>query len=377
MTLELRINGKTFPFWKEATVTRAVTQFCHDFQFTAPDAFASNGAWSDIVPTDEIEIVANGEQILAGYIDGVDIEQSKDGTTLRYFGCSMTGDVYDCSATKASHRFSKRTPGAIARELCAVVGVDVDIQKDGPIIRDFAITPGETIYECITRACATYGIQVLTDELGRVVLHKSVKDIVPTLKITRNTRGIVSRSRSIDYSQRFSEVKVLSQSGGSSLTGEQSAAKFASATVRDNVMPRTRKLIVNAEEQMTSQQLQLRAQYERNARIGESDSITYTFAGFVDELGGLFSPFVAVDVDDVLVRAQSVYVTDSVVFDASADGGSTTTITLVPPQAFGFEPVVQRKKSGSGGSLSAELLSRLNKFIKENAKITADGEKTR
>jgi prophage tail gpP-like protein len=383
MSLSLRINGKRFDFWTSMSVTRAVTQFCHSFTFSAPDALASGGGWQDILPMDDVQILAHGELICTGYIDGADIEQTPTGTRLTYFGRSKTADVYDCSAIKKGNRFSRLTPGAIARDLCASVGVDVVVQKDGSRLRDFAITHGESIYDCLLRACNPYGIQLITDELGRVVFAKSFANVKPSYRITKDTRGIVSRSRAIDFSMRHSSIRILSQAGGSNEIGSSASAKFASATVQDAVVDRPRPLVIEAEDQMTANELQLRAQFERNQRTGESDAITYVFQGFIAQDSSIFSPFVAVDVDDIYCRASGVYGVDAVVMSADASGGTTTSITLIPPQAFGFEPVVQRKKSSArtgGGGLSQKDIVDMKKYletIQESVKQTNAKDRTR
>lgn len=373
--MTVKINGQEYTRWKTVSVTRAVSEFCPYFSISSNDAQASTGTVIDIAPMDDVQIYADSELIFTGFVETIDIEQEASATSVTYGGRSRTCDVLDCSAFVSGFRIANAKPSRIVEKLCAQVSVDVVVEADGDLIADFAMLPGDSIYECLLRACNPAGIQLITNERGQIVMKKGIQSQRPSYAISAATKSIISRTRSIDYASRYSEIRMISQLGGSGGIGEQDSAKFISRSAFDSDVIRSRLLIDSAEDQISSKLVERRARYERNRRVGASDSITYTSSSFSIDRIKLIAPFDCISVSDKFARATSLYAVDIVVFSESYDSGTLCTFTLVPPQAFSFEPVKQKRKTGTTKGVSNQLIERINRRVEELAKQQEASEK--
>ncbi len=89
--IELEVNGAQYTDFVSASVTLAVDTMANDFTFTA----SSVDDFSPFKDGDRVKCIVDGEQVLDGYIDGVDGNESEGSHLVMYSGRDRTQDFID------------------------------------------------------------------------------------------------------------------------------------------------------------------------------------------------------------------------------------------------------------------------------------------
>ncbi len=89
--IELEVNGTQYTDFMSASVTLAVDTMANDFTFTAP----SVDGFPPFKDGDRVKCIIDGEQVLDGYIDGVDGIEAEGSHAVTYSGRDRTQDFID------------------------------------------------------------------------------------------------------------------------------------------------------------------------------------------------------------------------------------------------------------------------------------------
>src|SRR3546814_13663329 len=95
--------------------------------------------------------------------------------------------------------------------------------------------------------------------------------------------------------------------------------------------------MIIADEQADTATLKKRAAWEATVRAGRSQTVTLTAQGWRDPAGAIWSPDLVVPVSASWLGIDADLLLVSVQYMLSADEGSKTSLTLMPPQAFSSE----------------------------------------
>lgn len=350
--INISIDGKSFTNWSSLTISKSVSSLCHSISIEVSDPLSSNE--KDIVKSLNSTIIVNigKDRYFTGYLHSSRIDKSHGETKCYYMGRSKTQDLLDCSVVIDGFRIAKKTPSEITRIIASAFLIETIDNNNGKVIDEFSIQPGESAYEAITRANKSAGIHTMTDQYGNIVLVKPPDEITEFFTITENTKNIISRHREIDLSSRYSEIKSVSQAGGSNkqtsagvLFSDTPQSKLPIGRVsRDSIITRYRPLIVDPGDDYTSEQLTLYSQFKRNQFIGESDTIKYTFNSIEIYNGSILHPYTVARINDPYLQISADYIVDDITLEVSFDSGIVATVSLRPPQSFCFEPFEQYLK---------------------------------
>lgn len=334
----LEVDGKAWSAWSSVAVSRSLEEAASSFQF---ESFIRRAGDMVVRPGAAARVKVNGAVLLTGYVDSVQITGGRDGVTIAVAGRSRTCDLVDCMPDGLP-RYHGQTVRSIAAALAQTYGVDVVADVDvGRPLASFAVQRGETVHEAIDRAAAARALLVTDDAEGRLVLTRGAQ--TPT-RVATLAEGVNIETWTVahDASARFSEYRLKGQRASSTdVSPELAAAVTGTAT---DTGSRTRILVLPTEGRTDPDAARERARWEMLTRYGRSLSVSVTVPGWETPAGELWrvNTGVRVRIPSSLLTADLLI--SAVSFEQST-GGSTTTLTLQPPQAYAAY-VPPRPRSG-------------------------------
>lgn len=329
--VQLSIEGENYEGWKSAVVTRSIETISGSFELGFAERFAGVPSTRPIRPGQACILRVNGEAVMTGHVDDVEMGYDSARHEVRVAGRDATGDLVDCSAIHATGEWKNRDLFQIAVDVCAPFGIEVAGTTDvGDPFKKFAIQEGETAFETIERAARMRGVLLLSDglgglEIGRVTQEKSSA----VLERGVNIKAAAGR---FSHRGRFSKYIVKGQTSGNDLFSG-AAAGGQKGEAEDKRITRYRPRIIIAEEGGGAKHFQERAEWERNVRFGRGSQVVYTVVGW-DDGEKLWRPNTRVTVRDEWEGLPEETMLISSVKLLLDEQGSRAELGVVPPQAF-------------------------------------------
>lgn len=327
----LEVDGRRYGQWTQVQVTRSIESACASFQLQSFGA-AGAAARSAIVvrPQAPCTVKLSGVPVITGYVDDVDVSATPDATGVNVTGRSLTCDLVDCHAPDAPRVWSNATVRTIA-ESCAApygVGVVLDAPLGAPFSR-FRAQPTETQWSIIERAATLRSLLVTDDEFGNLVLTRAGTARLPETLAA----GVNLAAYTVQYkgAERYSSYVCRGQRALESATAAATAAHVEGRA--DDAGSRTRVLVVQAQGRPDPAAALERARWEMLTRYGRSLSVQVTVPGWARSDGTLWpvNRLVRVQIPRALLDLDLLIT--SATYQRSV-GGTTTTLTLQPPEAF-------------------------------------------
>lgn len=367
----IRRGGNKFSNWTSVTIRKSIEQMADEFDlelsldrlnrsgYAAPVStgvsqaelmgvarmFLRTDKKAELRQDDEVKIYVGSELVLTGYVDNIDLYYDADTATLRVGGLSKAGDLVDSSAIYGdSGRWKKAAATNIINDLCQPFGIEViSVGNTGELFDKFAIEPGETCYETISRVLRARQMLAISQPDGSLVIYKGVRrtsgavvtlgDNVLSCSANQNRRGVHNR-----YIYRGQT------SSSDDWHGEK--ANQLQAECEDPRVQRYRPLVVVTNKAASNEELARRAIWERNVRAGRGQRYRYTVPGWLNSKGRLWEVDSLVSVRDDHARVSGEMLVATVEF--SFTDRLVTTLELVPPGTYDpfDEPVEKKTKIG-------------------------------
>lgn len=346
MTVTLKINGKEHEGWKSARITRGLDRAASDFSLTVTEKVPGTTAAPKILPGAACELYADGEHVITGYIDDVDLRYDGNSRALSFNGRSKTGDLVDCSAINTPGQWSDVNLQKIASDIAGKYNVSVSVSEPGDNFPTFRLQPAERAFDAIERAARIRAMMVTDDPTGRLIITRASSERASTqilCKPGNEKNNVLSASATFSHRDRFRTYIVKSQSAGTDdLYGADAASPSAEAS--DSGIARPRTLIIQAELQGQTGSNRDRAEFEAGVREGKSLNAGYTLRGWRQASGKLWKPNIVVPVDDDLNRIKGDFLISEVTFTLD-QSGQRVDLTVVPPEAYKLIPSSKRGKN--------------------------------
>lgn len=329
MSFELLVDGTRHGGWTRAEVSLGIEQMSAAFSLEYTQRGPVELAARPIMPGQRCELALLGHRVITGWIDEDSADLQKTSSSYSVTGRSLTADLIDCSAIHRSGQWAGRTLAQIAADLVKPFGIPLRLRTSvGAPFASFALQEGETVFEALDRAARLRGLLLAAEGDGALAILRAGSGQAPAE--LREGANIESVQVNRTMHDRFSRIVVKGQSRGDDLDNGAAVAG-PSAVALDPGVKRYRPLIVLAEEQSVA--LSARASWEQRVRIARGLSATVTVSGFEAAPGTLWAinthvrcvaPSVGLDSDLLIAALQ--YRLD--------DAGSSTVLTLVPPDVF-------------------------------------------
>jgi len=377
--------------WKSVKIRRGLTSASSNFDLSVADPRGAVPDWAGPVPKTlrpgKAAVVAIADQpVITGWIDDVEVNGDARAHDLRLTGRSRTCDLVDCSAILAGQagnkagkadrglfakggpvdarvngrvavvpapavvpasQFKGRRLEQIAADLAAPFNVAVVATCDtGEPFDDFQLEQGETVHAAIERLSRLRGVTVGDDPAGRLVLARPGDG--PFLGTLKRGDNIKRGGGKFAFKDRFSDYITKGQTSGSD---ERYGAAVAggSGNAHDPAVTRYRPLIVMAEGKADAARCADRAAWEAAHRAGKSLTLNYDVYGWWAPSGQLWAEGGRVEVDDPWLDLAMEVLIGEVHFSIDRDGGTITTLSLSPKEAFEPDPFRATKIARSSG----------------------------
>lgn len=300
------------------------------------DLFAPEGSFSfetdskyDISAGDTCTIFVNRKAVMAGIVDTVKRELSRNGPKLTFEGRSVASILVDSCVTKFATLPTKLDALAekLVRELPIIGKKDFEYYsgaKKANISRKYVqLSPGDTVFEVIKRAANSQGYLFWATPEGKFCFDKPLVRGKPLFWIHAfaSEMDYIEGSVTKTINGVHSEVRVMGESQ------DNDDIKYVMATVKNNDMPFAKPLVVNWNENEgpAKKTAELQVAIEKACSI----QLEYTVKGH-SQNGNNWEINRFVDVRDDYNGAKDSYLIKSVTFTLDRPQGKRTRLALQP-----------------------------------------------
>jgi len=339
--VELLTGGRTHGGWQSIRVTRSMEHAAGSFSLAVSERWPGVSAPLQIHNGQACEVLVAGETLITGYVDQVESDLDAASHLVTVAGRDKVADLIDCSAIVEGGQWRGRRVEQLAADLARPFDVRVSADVDtGKPLTSFALQTGETVFEAMLRAARLRGLLLVSDSQGGLLITRAgTQQLSTTLRVGEN---LLSCNVKSDWRDRFSKYIVLGQAPGNDYFNGTAAAHI-SATATDRAIQRfrpTRELLLVSDTPDIGATLQDRTQWEANTRAARSFTVTAKVQGW-RHAEGLWAPNRLVPVVSAEQHLDDTLLISAVEFGLSESEGTTTTLTLVPMDAFSLEPARQ------------------------------------
>lgn len=336
--LTLFVDNKVFNGWEETQVTRELNSCASDFQIKLTDKWQEDkDAWR-VTANQRAHVHIGKSPVIEGYIDSVEASVSASARAVQIRGRSKTADLVDCSVTGAN-QYSNLNLQEIANKVVQPFGIPVIFNSPpGDPFPLTTIQQGETVFALLDRLARQRKLLMFPSVNGSLVFAKAGASRSSTQLVLGV--NVLSGKSNYDFSNRYSTYEAKGQNIGWMGEGKETAAALGTAT--DLGVGRYRPLVLMAESVSDNGQTENRAAYEAALRKAQSLKVEVQVQGFYQKDNTLWdiNQFVFVDCGYLGVRRWMII--KKVTFNKS-NGGSTSTLELVLPDAFNFEKTKKKE----------------------------------
>jgi prophage tail gpP-like protein len=342
-------NGRDITGWTSVRVSRGIERCPSDFEISFTEPYP---AVSDVIvqPGDLVQVLLGPDVVLTGFVDRYLPSYNARGHTTRITGRSKCQDLVDCSARWTGGQLLNLTVDQIAKQLCSVYGIDVNVAA-GTVIGDpipqLNIMVGEPIYEVLERICRYRALLLYDQPDGSLLLANGGAGATGTstgigtrVAASGFVEGINVTAASGMYSMdgRFSDYDAVYQ--GLDTMQDIGNGGNLIAHVTDSGVQRLRyRAIVSENVVGGSVVAEQRANWECAARIGRSMQISVSTDSWRDSSGLLYEPNTLVEISlPSLKLLPKTWLIADVTYKRD-ESGTQTDLVIMPPQAFYQEPV--------------------------------------
>lgn len=334
--LALNVGGQTLTGWTQARVSASLDALCPGFEIAYADRWSDQRRLARIRPGQSCQLLWRGTVLLTGWVDAAETSESATEQSLRVTGRANTCDLVDCSVRRAEP-WEGASLEQIARDVACDLGIEAVCDVSGEPFEYVEVEPGETCAELLGRLARARGCYLQTTSGGALWIVGAAKRRTKT-RLERG-KNILSATLTESHEQRYSEITVISQ--GASL--EDAGPTGESVTVRDAGVTRHRPLVVVADA--ASDDLQARAGWERNVRIGRGLTLSVETTGWTCAEGAWQPNTLAHVVDDFLGIDDELAIV-GVQLSLDVKDGTTAQLDLTDPRALELEPMTDEMLEG-------------------------------
>lgn len=332
----LTVNNIEYGGWKSVEISADLERQFRTFKLDITWQWPGQTVAVPIKPGDPCEVRIGQDLLLTGYVFKAPIRYDGRQVSLTIEGSSKTQDLVDCAARNRPSQWQEQPLLSIVQALAMEYSLMVVNQiPETARLTKHTIVPGETVFQSVDRLLSLLRVFSTDDEEGRLVLASpgSGGRASDVLELGKN---ILSANAPMDYSQVFSEYRVIGQQKGSDKQSGAAVSEVES-TAADLTFKRRRTTIINEGTQLTFELAQQRAQWESATRMGRAQTTTYQVQGWRQANGDLWRHNTLVRVKDPVLGFDGDLLISKVTYSLSAQG-SVTTLQVAPPHTFDANP---------------------------------------
>ena len=349
MSLAIEVAGVRYEGWVSASVEVKMDALARAFNF---ETTARDGKPLPIRGGESCRIYADGDLILSGYVEIVEVEGDAESHSIQIKGRDKTADVVDSTLGVLSDLRPPITLATVCRRTlkhldCGVKVVDLASPEKYNEAEDLvAPEPGKPAFEFLETLARKRQVLLTSNENGDLVIARpSGAKTGATLlhRVGDDANNVLSYSVSYDSTGRFRVYKTLSQlnvvpmllAGG--VDPSSIVSQGEDRVVLDKQIRRGRQMVTTSESAFSALEGDKRARWEANFRRARGRVYGASVDGFRDSKGNLWRPNTRVRVRDEYAAIDEEMLISAVTYAQTESGGSLATLSLVDKDAYTLE----------------------------------------
>ncbi|MGE5546491.1 MAG: phage baseplate assembly protein [Solirubrobacterales bacterium] len=338
--ISLVIGGHRISGWNGIRLTRGIERMPSDFDITMTDRYPGKAAAVVLRPGDVCEVMLGSDRVVTGYVDRFSPSLSSRNHTISVCGRGKCADLVDCSAEWPNGQISGASALEIAKKLGKPFGINVTAEGDIDWVRikQFNLNWGETPFDVIERISRYSAVLAYDGTDGDLIMSR--------VGIRRHASGFLQGGNvqcagaTFSMDQRYSDYVVRTMSVSS--FGETGQGGDIQAHLIDPGVPRHRlRYIISEANQPGLDIATQRGEWEKARRWGRSFAVRVTCDSWRDAAGQLWTPNWLAPISIPAVKLpDALWVISEVTFTRDLQG-TRADLTLMPPEAFTPEPMLQ------------------------------------
>jgi prophage tail gpP-like protein len=341
----LHVDGREYRGWESVVVRRSLEQAAGSFALKVSEHWSGQGEAWPIRQEDRCKVSIDGEVVIDGYVDVVDIDLSGSSRNVSVRGSDAAASLATCSADLESWTFRRATVLQIAQRVAAPYGIDVSSDvSDLPTIDKIVVNPGDSPFDAIEQAARTAGVLVVSDGAGGLLLTRAASERAGDG--LAEGYNILAVKATYDATHRYRRYVVMAQQPGSD--GSSGNALRVNAEATDEGVKRTERVkVIRSQKSETLASAKRRADWAARIGAARSERAVVTVQGWRQRSGGLWRPNLVVSISALSARINGDVLISGVEYSLG-DGGELARLDLVRPDAYIPEPVAAKVRTRGG-----------------------------
>lgn len=348
--ITIEINGIKYDGFESISVTKNIETISGSFSFAAT---SNDVSVFPIKRSDPCKVFINNESVINGYVDTVNVSYDANSHSISISGRDRTEDIID-STVIGEKEFNAPTSliDIITTTLKGNGLSAISVINEAGAIESFpegttySSKIGETVFEFIERYARKRQVLLTTNGNGDLVLARSGSTSAITSlqgKISGQFNNIKTGNVSYTSEGLFNKYTIRSQENfgaaafGADITLSEGVNKKGVAT--DSNIRTSRQIEIASNSSDNNVDCANLAQWNANLRKARSSTVSVVVQGYYQDEAQtrLWKPNELVKVDDDYLDVNATLLVQSVEYNLSNTTGSTTTINLVPRNAYTLE----------------------------------------
>lgn len=369
--ITIEINGIRFEGFEGISVFKNIETISGSFTFFAT---SDNVTTFPIKRSDVCKIFIKDEPVINGFVDTVQVSYNANTHSIVVQGRDRTSDIID-STVVGNKEFSP--PTSLERIIRTVLDENklsaISVINQAGTIETFPegtqySSPfGQTVFEFIETYARKRQVLLTTNGNGDLVITRSgTTEAVTTLqnKLNGEFNNIISGNISYTSDELFNKYVLQSQLNPAAFSfgADTSSSNVTNqgGEVEDKSIRKTRQIEITSNSSDNNADLANLAVWIKNIRKARSTIFSVVVQGFHQDEAQtrLWIPNELVKVDDDFADVNATLLIKAVEYDLSLDGGSLTTLHLVPPESYTLQVKIDEinaRANEQGASLVFDL----------------------
>lgn len=348
----LTVGERDFGGWVRLRAERSVDSACSQFGLVATRNWpGGNQPWT-IAPGDAVELRIDEALVATGWIDNLSPGYDAGYHTIEISGRGKVCDLVDCSYVGPPNQWKQADPKQLITQIAAQHQIKVNFDTDLGEPLDFNLQPGEACWEAIERITRLRQVLVYDQPDGSLIVTRVSEEFCPTELVQGG--NILTANATLDDKDRFSHYIVKGQQKAKK--GDPKAVAQSVGEVRDPSITRYRPMVIVQSAETDNGHAMRRAEWEKQNRWGNGRTAEIKVQGLLQPNGEAWPVNRLVRLEDTWLGVDRELAITKVATELGS-AGSTTTLTLQPPEALTPEPAelkagttnASKKKGGGAG----------------------------
>lgn len=332
--ISIRIDGKIFRGWTASNIKRNINTIADGFTFNFPynphdlDLREATRPYS----YKTCDIFIGGELFIAGQTVKWNPALRPNATVKTIDARTKTGHTIECMAQKTALEFNNQTLAEISTAIMAPYGDDLKpLFFDGdsdqfPKVRK-EIT--DTDFSFLSGIAAQKGFMITSSDSGQMAFIRANIDGKPIARFIEGETAMENISAIYDGTKRHSSYQAVTESPGTA---------GPSSVLNDESIPIYRPFVFSADD-LEAGNLDIALAWRRSKSLADSTGLRITATGWRNQNGMLWreNSKITVLAPSVDIFTETEYIISGAALTKSENGGNTSGLEMVLPQAYSLE----------------------------------------